>query len=88
MASPVLERFLRYVAYDTQSREGASTYPSTSSQLVLLRDLVAELRAMGVGDAAMACPLAPSPFDDYYAQVQAGTRLAGRVIWGVEFDIS
>jgi len=53
MASPVLERFLRYVAYDTQSREGASTYPSTSSQLVLLRDLVAELRAMGVADAVM-----------------------------------
>ena len=53
MASPVLDRFLRYVTYDTQSREGASTYPSTSSQLVLLRDLVAELRAMGVADAAM-----------------------------------
>ena len=53
MASPVLERFLRYVTYDTQSREGASTYPSTSSQLVLLRDLAAELRAMGVADAAM-----------------------------------
>ncbi len=53
MASPVLERFLRYVTYDTQSREGASTYPSTSSQLVLLRDLVAELRAIGVADAVM-----------------------------------
>ena len=53
MASPVLERFLRYVTYDTQSREGASTYPSTSSQLVLLRDLVAELKAIGLGDAAM-----------------------------------
>ena len=53
MPSPVLDRFLRYVTYDTQSREGASTYPSTPSQLVLLRDLVAELRAMGVTDAAM-----------------------------------
>src|SRR5215203_1550237 len=53
MASPVLDRFLRYVTYDTQSREGATTYPSTSSQLVLLRDLVAELRAIGVADAAM-----------------------------------
>ena len=53
MASPVLERFLRYVTYDTQSREGASTYPSTSSQLVLLGELVAELRAMGVADAMM-----------------------------------
>ncbi len=49
----VLERFLRYVSYDTQSRDGASTYPSTPGQLVLLRDLVAELKAMGVADAAM-----------------------------------
>lgn len=48
---PLLERFLRYVAYDTQSREGASTYPSTPGQLVLLRDLAAELRALGVADA-------------------------------------
>jgi tripeptide aminopeptidase len=53
VASPVLERFLRYVAYDTQSREGADTYPSTPGQLVLLRDLVSELRALGLADAAM-----------------------------------
>lgn len=53
MVSPVLERFLRYVAYDTQSREDATTYPSTPGQLVLLRDLAAELQAMGVADAAM-----------------------------------
>ena len=53
MSSPVLNRFLRYVTYDTQSREGAATYPSTPKQLVLLRDLVAELRAMGIADAAM-----------------------------------
>ncbi len=39
-------------------------------------------------DAAMVCPFMPSPFDDYYAQVQAGTRLPGRVIWGVEFDLA
>jgi tripeptide aminopeptidase len=53
MASSVLDRFLRYVAYDTQSREDATTYPSTPGQLVLLRDLVAELRALGVADAEM-----------------------------------
>jgi tripeptide aminopeptidase len=49
----VLDRFLRYVTYDTQSRDGAATYPSTPGQLVLLRDLVTELRAMGVADAAI-----------------------------------
>jgi len=53
MSSPVLNRFLRYVTYDTQSREGSDTYPSTASQLELLRDLVTELRAIGVADAEM-----------------------------------
>jgi tripeptide aminopeptidase len=53
MASAVLDRFLRYVGYDTQSREGADAYPSTPGQLVLLRDLVSELRAIGLADASM-----------------------------------
>ena len=49
----VLDRFLRYVQYDTQSDESSATYPSTEKQLVLLRDLAAELCAMGVTDAAV-----------------------------------
>ncbi len=49
----VLDRFLRYVAYDTQSSEHSATYPSTPGQLTLLRDLVTELRDMGVADAAI-----------------------------------
>lgn len=49
----VLDRFLRYVAYDTQSNEQSTTYPSTDKQLVLLRDLVAELKQIGLDDAAM-----------------------------------
>ncbi len=48
MNSPVLERFLRYVRYDTQSDESSTTFPSTEKQLVLLRDLAAELRALGL----------------------------------------
>src|SRR6266581_288213 len=51
--SAVLERFLRYVTYDTQSDENSRTYPSTSKQLVLLRDLAEELRSLGLRDAAM-----------------------------------
>jgi len=51
--APVLERFLRYVKYDTQSDENSTTYPSTSRQLVLLRDLAEELRSLGLTDAAM-----------------------------------
>ncbi|HEX8029653.1 MAG TPA: peptidase T [Vicinamibacterales bacterium] len=53
MPSPVLDRFLRYVTYDTQSREDSTTYPSTPGQLTLLRDLAAELLAMGITDAAV-----------------------------------
>jgi tripeptide aminopeptidase len=53
MATSVLDRFLRYVTYDTQSREDSTTYPSTPGQLVLLRELAAELRAMGIVDAEM-----------------------------------
>jgi tripeptide aminopeptidase len=51
--SAVLERFLRYVQYDTQADETSSTYPSTSKQLVLLRDLATELCSIGVADAAI-----------------------------------
>jgi tripeptide aminopeptidase len=49
----VLDRFLRYVQYDTQSDEGSDSYPSTAKQLVLLRDLADELRAIGLADAAI-----------------------------------
>jgi tripeptide aminopeptidase len=53
MQSPVLDRFLRYVGYDTQSREGADAYPSTPGQLILLRDLLSELQKLGLADARM-----------------------------------
>jgi tripeptide aminopeptidase len=48
-----VERFLRYVTFDTQSTETSDTYPSTAKQLDLLRHLVEELRAIGLADAAM-----------------------------------
>jgi tripeptide aminopeptidase len=51
--STVLERFLRYVRYDTQSDEHSTTYPSTRKQLVLLRDLVTELDAIGLTGASI-----------------------------------
>jgi tripeptide aminopeptidase len=53
MYPPILQRFLRYVRYDTQSDERSTTFPSTAKQLVLLRDLAAELRALGLSDAAV-----------------------------------
>src|SRR5436309_2111041 len=52
LRTSVVERFLRYVTYDTQSAEGSPTYPSTAKQLVLLDRLVEELREIGLTDAA------------------------------------
>ena len=51
--SAVLERFLRYVQYDTQSNESSDSYPSTPSQLVLLEALARELEALGATDVRM-----------------------------------
>lgn len=44
----ILDRFLRYVAIDTQSDEESSSQPSTAKQWNLLNLLADELRAMGV----------------------------------------
>jgi tripeptide aminopeptidase len=49
----VLERFLRYVRYDTQADESSTTYPSTATQLILLRDLADELSALGAADVTL-----------------------------------
>ncbi|MEE8168993.1 MAG: peptidase T [Phycisphaerae bacterium] len=49
----LLERFCRYVKIDTEAREGADTYPSSPGQLELARMLLAELRELGLADAAM-----------------------------------
>src|SRR5258705_9209743 len=52
MKTSVVERFLRYVTYDTQSDENSTTYPTTARQLVLLDQLASELREIGLKDAA------------------------------------
>jgi len=48
-----VERFLRYVTYDTQSDENSETYPSTAKQLELLKVLLGELKELGLKDATM-----------------------------------
>jgi tripeptide aminopeptidase len=49
----VLDRFLNYVTYDTQSDEDSATCPSTASQKVLGAALVEEMKAIGIADAFM-----------------------------------
>ena len=51
--SSAAPRFLRYVTYDTQSDENSKTYPSTDKQLVLLKQLVKELKEIGAVDASI-----------------------------------
>jgi tripeptide aminopeptidase len=51
--STVLDRFIRYVKYDTQSDERSTTTPSTPGQRLFQRDLVAELRGIGLSDASL-----------------------------------
>lgn len=51
--SEVLDRFLRYVSYDTQSKEEEEAIPSTSSQLALAKLLRDELAQMGAAQVRM-----------------------------------
>ena len=47
------ERFLKYVALDTQSDESSESFPSTDKQLVLLRALAEELTQIGLIEVEM-----------------------------------
>lgn len=49
----VVDRFLKYVKYDTQSKEDSDTFPSDTKQLELSKDLVTELKEIGLTDAHM-----------------------------------
>ena len=48
-----VERFLKYIKYDTQSDEESTSFPSTEKQKVLLKDLADELKKLGLKDAHM-----------------------------------
>lgn len=49
----VVERFLKYVSFDTQSDEDSMTVPSSAKQKVLGAELAAELSQMGLHGARM-----------------------------------
>ena len=49
----VIDRFLKYVSFDTQSNEEGETCPSTDKQKLLGTALVEEMLAMGIQDAHM-----------------------------------
>lgn len=49
----IVERFLKYVSYDTQSSEESDVTPSTEKQFALARFLVEELTALGMTEVEM-----------------------------------
>ncbi len=53
MAETVLDKFLRYVVIDTQSKEDSDTYPSTAKQFDLLNLLATELKSLGASDVSV-----------------------------------
>lgn len=85
----VVDRFLRYVTYDTRSDERSSSVPSTPGQLVLLHRLVDELHELGISDAAMSrygivtatipatTSRADTPVIGFLAHVDTSPELAG-----------
>ena len=44
------DRFLKYVAFDTQSDENSESFPSTEKQRVLLEYLADEMRSLGLSE--------------------------------------
>ena len=51
--TPVVERFLRYVSFDTKSNEACESCPSSPNQLGLGKTIVEEMLAIGIADAHM-----------------------------------
>jgi tripeptide aminopeptidase len=51
--SKVVEKFLKYVKFDTKSDEESTTVPSTSKQLILAKELGKELKEIGMEDVSV-----------------------------------
>ena len=49
----VIERFLKYVTFDTQSDESTGVTPSTPKQMVFAQDLKTELEELGLKDISL-----------------------------------
>lgn len=84
-----LDRFLKYVTYDTQSAENPGKVPSTPGQLVLAKELGEELKTLGlkdvvVTDQAYVTATLPSnskkkiPAIGFIAHMDTATELTGK----------
>ena len=68
--SEVLNHFLKYVSYDTESKEDVEEFPSTESQRVLAEVLAEELRAMHAQELIRICH-----HTGHHGQEGSGNRL-------------
>ena len=53
MTKKLVDRFLKYVKFDTQSDELTNLTPSTPGQMVFAKELEKELHAMGLSDISL-----------------------------------
>ena len=60
-----VERFLKYVSFDTQSKDDSSTFPSTLKQLELAKYLLEELKSLGIINAHL------DEFGYVYAKIES-----------------
>lgn len=65
------QRFLKYVAFDTQSDPKSETYPSTAKQLALLNHLLEEMTTLGLHDVEID----PNGYVTGYDPGDAGLRV-------------
>jgi len=85
----VLDRFLRYVVFDTRSDERATICPSTPGQVALQRALAEELRALGLEEVLLdehgylmatvpaAAGCADTPTIGFIAHVDTSPEMSG-----------
>ncbi|KEH89168.1 peptidase T [Clostridium novyi] len=49
----VVNKFLKYISFDTKSNEDSNAHPSTEGQMVLAKELARELKEMGMIDVSV-----------------------------------
>ena len=85
----VLERFIKYVQYDTQSEDGKDCLPSTEKQWDLAKELVCELKEIGARDVVLsdqcyvyatipATVQSEVPVIGFIAHMDTATEMSGR----------
>ncbi|MDR3602510.1 MAG: peptidase T [Desulfosporosinus sp.] len=52
--SDVIDRFLKYIQFDTQSNEDSTSVPSTAKQMKLAQEIVKELKGFGLHDVRLS----------------------------------